>query len=119
MSVTAAITGLSPGALPGLRELGDLKRIRSAARDGSIAERLFVDAWAALVRGEPAEDVMAATVAAALVSARMGDLDLAALWALGIADGAAAVLERAFASPRSGEPSVLQSRPRASRRIRR
>ena len=43
---------LSPAALPLFRELGDLKRIHSATAPGSIAERLFVSGWAALVRGD-------------------------------------------------------------------
>jgi hypothetical protein len=91
-----ATAGLTPAALPLFRELGDLKRIRSAAAPGSIAERLFVAAWAALVRGEAADTVMARTVAAALVSARLGDIDAAAMATLGIGDDAPAILERAF-----------------------
>ncbi|SEL57235.1 hypothetical protein SAMN05216382_2186 [Sphingomonas palmae] len=92
----AEAPGLTPAALPFLRELGDLKRVRSAAAPGSIAERLFVAGWAALVRGEDPAEVTARVTAAALVSARLGDLDLAAMQALGIGDQAAAVLERAF-----------------------
>lgn len=87
--------GLTPAILPLLRELGDLKRIRSADRAGSIAERLFVAGWAALVAGMGAEDVMTRIAAAALAAARLGDLDLAKLEALGL-DGAVAVLERSF-----------------------
>lgn len=87
---------LTPAILPLFRELGDLKRIRSADREGSTAERLFRDGWAALIVGEPASDVMARTVAAALAAARLGDLDFAKLRALGLGDQAVAVLERAF-----------------------
>lgn len=87
---------LSPAALPFFRELGDLKRIYSAKAAGSIAERLFVAGWAALVRGDDPAQVMRQVVASALVSARLGDLDLATLAALGLDDRATEVLERAF-----------------------
>ena len=83
--------------LPLLRELGDLKRIRSAEREGSIAERLFARGWAALAAGEAPAAVMRRTVAAALAAARLGDLDRATLAELGLSDAEArVVLERAF-----------------------
>ncbi len=90
-------TGMSPALLALFRELGDLKRIRSADAPGSIAERLFARAWSALRRGDALQTVMARTTAAALAAARLGDLDLAKLMELGLqrAD-AVAVLERAF-----------------------
>lgn len=87
---------LTPAILPLFRELGDLKRIRSADRAGSIAERLFVDAWAGLSAGAPAPEVMARTVAAALAAARLGDLDLRKLRALGLHQDAVEVLQRSF-----------------------
>ena len=40
-----------PDLLPLLRMLGDLKRIRSAGHDGSIAARLFAAAWAGVAAG--------------------------------------------------------------------
>jgi 5'-deoxynucleotidase YfbR-like HD superfamily hydrolase len=88
---------LVPAQLPLLRELGDLKRLRSAGAAGSAAERLFARAWAALVRGEPAAAVARRTAAAALAAARLGDLDAARLRVVGL-DGAAATaaLERSF-----------------------
>ncbi len=80
-----------------LGELGDLKRTRSAGRHGSVAERGFVAAWAALCAGEDADDVMEASVAAALAAARLGDLDADKLRELGLGDDASmAVLQRAF-----------------------
>lgn len=94
--VAAETPGLTPAALPFLRELGDLKRVRSAAAPGSIAERLFVAGWAALVRGDDPAEVTARVTAAALVSARLGDLDLAAMQAVGLGEQAVVVLERAF-----------------------
>ncbi|GGE93096.1 hypothetical protein [Sphingomonas prati] len=88
--------GLSPATLPFFRELGDLKRIHSAAASGSIAERLFRDGWAALFDGQAPATVMKQVVAAALVAARLGDLDLAALQALGTGEQAVVILNRSF-----------------------
>ncbi len=107
-------TGLSPDALPFLRELGDLKRIRSAAAPGSIAERLFVAGWAALARGTPPAQVMEQVTAAAIVAARLGDLDLATLRALGLGDAAVAVLDRAFDELLADVPAALRRRLRAA-----
>lgn len=88
---------LDAAALPLLRELGDLKRIHAAGREGSIAERLFARGWAALVAGDDVGSVMHRTVAAALAAARLGDLDRATLADLGVSDAdATAVLERGF-----------------------
>ncbi|WP_426954654.1 HD domain-containing protein [Muricoccus radiodurans] len=80
-----------------LRELGDLKRVRSARRDGSIAERLFVQAWGRLIGGAPVDGVWRATTAAALAATRMGDIDAAAMAAVGLSPTAAHdVLARAL-----------------------
>lgn len=82
---------------PLLGELGDLKRIRSAGRDGSVARRGFRQAWCELAAGEPSEAVAKRTVAAALAAARLGDLDGPKLLALGLpATEALEVLRRAF-----------------------
>jgi hypothetical protein len=43
--------------LPLLREIGDSKRVTSAGRRGSIAERLFRRAWSSLLAGQSANDV--------------------------------------------------------------
>ena len=86
-----------PDQLPLLRELGDLKRIRSAGRDGTIATRRFLQGWAALAAGVEPEEVMRRTVASALVAARLGDLDLPKLVELGLTrEQAVEVLERAW-----------------------
>ena len=106
--------GLTPAALPFLRELGDLKRVFSAQAPGSIAERLFALGWAALVRGDAPATVMAQVVGAALVSARLGDLDLATLTALGLGDAAVAVLERAFDEVTGDLDPALAQRLRAT-----
>lgn len=67
-----------------LVELGDLKRVRSAAAPGSTAERLFRLAWARLAAGHEAGRVARETTAAALAAARLGDLDAATLRGLGL-----------------------------------
>ena len=79
------------------RELGDLKRIHSAGRPGSIATRLFVSAWHALVVGVDPADIMFRTTAAAVAATRLGDLDLPKLLELGLDEGAAVeILQRGF-----------------------
>ncbi|MBY9063415.1 hypothetical protein K7957_10790 [Sphingomonas yunnanensis] len=115
MPAGAARAGkLSPAALPLFRELGGLKRIYSATAPGSIAERLFVSGWAALVRGDAPTQVMERVVGAALVSARLGDLDLAALRALGVGDGAVEVLDRAFGAISGDLEPALRERLRGA-----
>lgn len=83
--------------MPLFRELGHLKRFTSAGRQGSIATRLFVQAWSALVAGTAPAEVMRVTVAAALAAARLGDLDAVKLTELGLsATERLPVLERGF-----------------------
>ena len=88
----------APAALKGLiEELNDLKRVRSAGREGSIAQRLFRQAWGALVAGEAPERVTVAVTASAIAAARLGDLDVVKLRQLGLSSAEAAnVLARAF-----------------------
>jgi len=81
--------------VPALREIGDLKRVSSAGRSGSLAARLFRDAWARLVADEEPGAVCAATVASALAAARLGDLDAVALGAAGLGPGDIAAVRRA------------------------
>lgn len=90
-------TASLPALMPLLRELGHLKRITSAGRRGSIASRLFLQAWGALLAGDEPADVMHATVGAALAAARLGDLDAAKLHELGLSNAEALeVLRRGF-----------------------
>ncbi len=98
----------APAALrPLLGEIGDLKRLRSADREGSIAMRLFRQAWAALAAGEPAAEVCDRTVAAAVAAARLGDLDGPKLMQLGLtANEALAVLRRAFDEAEALDPAL-------------
>ncbi len=74
MNVTAEPD--APDALKALfGEIGDLKRVRSAGRQGTIATRLFRAAWSELAAGEPVPEVARRITAQALAAARLGDLD--------------------------------------------
>ncbi|HEX8485669.1 HD domain-containing protein, partial [Sphingomonas sp.] len=88
--------------------------IHSADRIGSIAERLFIGGWAALVAGMPVGEVMERIVAAALAAARLGDLDAAKLRLLGLAAGGTTVLEAGFDAVTSDLDAGLRSRLRAT-----
>ncbi|GJE62166.1 HD domain-containing protein [Methylobacterium trifolii] len=81
-----------PAAPAGLRELlveaNDLKRVRSAGRAGSIAERLFAQGWGMLTGGARPEDVALDVTATALAATRLCDLDAAFLAASGLSDEA-------------------------------
>ncbi len=116
---------MSIGAAPGARsaqaapvvlrdlliELGDLKRVRSAGRSGSIAERLFARGWSALVGGVPPETVALHVTATALAAARLCDLDAAFLHALALSEAeAAAVLMRGFDAVTEAVEPTLRSR---------
>ncbi len=75
--------------LPLFRELNDLKRVRVAGRDGSVAERLFLRSWARLVSGEDVRVVALSETAQAVAAARLAGVDAAVL-----ADGGLAPSER-------------------------
>ncbi len=95
------------------QEIGDLKRIRSAGRDGSVATRGFHAAWAALAAGASSDAVMNRVVASALAAARLGDLDRAKLRELGLREEEASeVLARAFDAVTGSLDPALASRLR-------
>lgn len=85
-------------AAPGLlREVGDLKRVRTADADGSMAARAFVRAWSALVDGADPVTVADAETAAAVAGARLAGIDADVLATAGLdADAARAVRDRAI-----------------------
>ena len=106
---------LSPTLLPRLRELGDLKRIRSAGKDGTIATRLFRSGWSAWLDGGDAQDIAYRAMAQALAAARLGDLDWATLGQLGIEKGdRRTILHRGIAEVRSGLDDNLVGRLEAA-----
>ena len=73
--------------LPLFREMNDLKRIRVAGKDGSIAERLFLRSWARLASGEPLREVALQETAHAVAAARLAGIDAGALTAGGFSAG--------------------------------
>ncbi len=87
-----------PALMPLLRGLEDLKRIRSAGRSGSIAERLFAEAWAGLVAGAEPAAVARHAVRRALAAMVLGDLDIGLLGEVGVpAEAAASIVHDAAA----------------------
>ena len=78
-------------------ELNDLKRITSAGRSGSVATRLFRDAWRALVDGGAPDAVAIQTTGRALAAARLADIDRNLLAEAGLPDAViAAILHAAI-----------------------
>ncbi|MBL6078334.1 hypothetical protein JMJ56_09980 [Belnapia sp. T18] len=73
-----------PALMPLLRGLEDLKRIRSAQLPGSIAERLFAQAWSALAAGAHPADAARHMVRQALAATVLGDLDADLLGLAGV-----------------------------------
>ncbi len=67
-------------------ELNDLKRVHSAGRIGSIAERLFAQGWSALTGGADPETVAFDITAKALAASRLCDLDAAFLASTGLGE---------------------------------
>jgi hypothetical protein len=92
-------TDLSPlrALRPLLAEIGDAKRVRTAAAPGSLAEQAFGRAWARLLEGEDAGTVALSETAAAVARARLAGIDAAVLAVAGLTDDEAqAVLRRGF-----------------------
>ncbi len=101
--------GLSPGLVPLLAELNDLKRVRSAGRDGSIATRLFRQTWSELAAGRPAGVVAVEIAARALAAARLGDLDREVLSRAGLSRAQITrVLQQAVAEIGASLPAALR-----------
>ncbi|MGU3360481.1 hypothetical protein ACLBWX_09120 [Methylobacterium sp. M6A4_1b] len=114
--------GAGPAAPPALRallvEVGDLKRVHSAGRTGSIAERLFAQGWGALTGGAPPEAVALDITAKALAAARLCDLDAAFLGAAGLdARTTADILVSGFDAVTDSVEPGLRDRLRAALRV--
>ena len=101
----------APDGLKGLLgEIGDLKRIRSAGQEGTIATRLFRVAWSELTAGAPAAEVARRITARALAAARLGDLDRSLLVGAGLpAAEVNSLLCRAVAEAAAPVPEPLRS----------
>ncbi|BCM90520.1 hypothetical protein IAD21_02374 [Abditibacteriota bacterium] len=101
--------------LPLLREVNDLKRVRVASREGSLAEQLFMRAWGRLARGEPLKDVAASETARAVVAARLGGIDAEVLSEAGLNDEEiGSIFERAFDSITTGLNSEFAEQLKAA-----
>ena len=88
-----------PRLLPLLRELNDLKRVRVAGTDGSLAEQLFARSWQALVAGEEPATVARRETARALVAVRLPSYTVPLLTSLGMSEeDAKAALQQALAA---------------------
>jgi hypothetical protein len=85
--------------LPLLRELNDLKRVKVAGVEGSMAEQLFARSWQALVAGEDATTIALRETARALVAVRLPGYTVPLLTSLGMsAEEAEATLQQALLS---------------------
>lgn len=85
--------------LPLFRQLNDLKRLRVADREGSIAERLFVSSWSRLIDGDEIARVAREETARALVATQLAGIDLLVLRRGGLSDTSILeILDRAFNS---------------------
>ncbi|GAA4826281.1 hypothetical protein [Streptomyces ziwulingensis] len=86
------------GIVPLLREMGDLKRVRTAGSSASMAERSFCRSWAELVRNGDPDRIAVRECAAAVAGARLAGIDGPVLRRCGLTAGeAVAVLERSVA----------------------
>ncbi len=83
--------------LPLFRQLNDLKRLRVADRDGSIAERIFLRSWARLIRGDDLANVAKEETALAVVATQLAGIDARVLREAGLnRDEIFQCFERAF-----------------------
>jgi 5'-deoxynucleotidase YfbR-like HD superfamily hydrolase len=104
-----------PGLRPLLVELNDLKRIASSGRTGSIATRLFREAWAGIMAGEPPSTLGLAIAARALAAARLGDIDAALLAEAGLSEAeTAGVLQGAIEAIGAPLPAALRNALRSA-----
>ncbi|WP_211103919.1 hypothetical protein [Skermanella pratensis] len=83
--------------VPLLREVNDLKRVRAAGIEGTLAARAFRRTWARLVAGDSPATVALRETALAVAAARLGGIDRAMLTRAGLDDDSAtAVLRNGF-----------------------
>ncbi|KJB96214.1 hypothetical protein N826_34890 [Skermanella aerolata KACC 11604] len=80
-----------------LREINDLKRVRAAGIDGTLAARAFRRSWGRLVAGDSLVTVALRETALAVAGCRLGGIDRTMLTRAGLSDGEATeVLQSAF-----------------------
>ncbi len=113
--MTAQAHQRAAALLPLLLELNDLKRIRVADRDGSLATRLFRRAWHRIVRGDDLTTVALNETAHAVAAARLAGIDARVLLDGGFEpDQAQTVLERGFDTVATGLEVQHRDRLRAA-----
>ncbi len=100
-----------PACAMAAAELGDLKRIRDARGEHSLAVRGFRAAWSRLVGGEDAAAVAGTVAADALAASRLGGIDAAVLADAGVGDPRA-VLQRGFDDAAGLLPAATRARLR-------
>jgi 5'-deoxynucleotidase YfbR-like HD superfamily hydrolase len=115
-AVTPVVAGVRLAAVPQMfREIGDLKRVRVAHAVGSVAQRSFVRAWAALAAGADPGRVAGVECAAALAGARLAGVDAAVLLAAGLQpDEVTQVLGRAVDEVAGGLHPAVTTRVHAA-----
>ena len=91
--------------------LADLKRIRDARSQDSLATRAFRAAWQSLCGGEPCGRVADGITADAITATRLGGVDRAVLQASGLPD-APDILRRGYDAAASGLPDATRARLR-------
>ena len=97
MRETAPGSGALASLVPLLGELNDLKRIRPAGTEGSLAEETFRRSWRSLIAGEEPGRVARRETAAALAAARLGGINRRVLVKAGLGEAEIfEVLERSF-----------------------
>ncbi|HYI69294.1 MAG TPA: hypothetical protein VEX87_06100, partial [Skermanella sp.] len=85
------------GLIPLLREVNDLKRVRAAGIEGTLAARAFRRSWGRLVAGDSPVTVALRETALAVAGCRLGGIDRTMLTRAGLSDGEATeVLQSAF-----------------------
>jgi 5'-deoxynucleotidase YfbR-like HD superfamily hydrolase len=82
--MTARVPVLAATVAELFREIGDLKRVRVAHAEGSVAQRSFVRSWTALGAGADSGRVAGLECAAALAGARLAGIDAQVLLACGL-----------------------------------
>jgi len=93
-----------------LSEINDLKRVRVADFEGSLADRFFRSAWAAIVLGEPVLEVALRITAHVVASVRLGGIDRAVLNSAGLeAQAVTDVFLRSFRTVSAGLDPGLES----------
>lgn len=111
----AADTADLDAYLPLLSEIGDLKRVRAAQLQDTVAAELFHRFWTELVDGAEPTAVARAGTAAALCAARLGAVDAAVLSSGGLSDAESEeVLLAGFDAVASPLPEELRESLRGS-----